>query len=86
MQKAAEYVRDHLSPNIPVFEGTLRNSVRVRRVGATHFRVEMKAKHAVYVEYGTSKMAPRAPMRKTMRRERRPAKQIYENGLKDILD
>jgi len=44
----------------PVQTGTLRAGWTVQRSGDAHYQVSNGVRYARYVEYGTSKMAPRA--------------------------
>lgn len=44
----------------PVLTGALRAGWSVDRAGDGHYRVSNGVRYARYVEYGTSKMAPRA--------------------------
>jgi hypothetical protein len=44
----------------PVLTGALRAGWRVERVGDGHYRLSNGVRYARYVEYGTSRMRPRA--------------------------
>jgi Bacteriophage HK97-gp10, putative tail-component len=56
----AERFRGDVAGYTPVLTGALRAGWRVRRVGDGHYAVSNGVRYAGYVEYGTSKMAPRA--------------------------
>jgi HK97 gp10 family phage protein len=63
----AREVRDDAKANAPVDEGTLRDSIEL--YGGEDWRIiRATARHSVFVEYGTSKMAPQPFMWPAARR------------------
>lgn len=56
----AERFRGDVAGYTPVLTGALRAGWRVQRVGDGHYAVSNGVRYAGYVEYGTSKMRPRA--------------------------
>lgn len=71
LQKTGDAIETHVqqhwsasSPSSPgnppaVVTGELKNSIRVVRMSARHYRVVVLAEHGLYLEFGTSRMAPR---------------------------
>lgn len=71
LQRTGDAINDHVqthwsasSPSSPghppaVVTGELKNSIRVVRMSANHYRVVVMAEHGLYLEFGTSRMAPR---------------------------
>jgi hypothetical protein len=56
----AEQFKGDVAGFTPVLTGALRAGWRVARVGDGHYAVSNGVRYAGYVEYGTSRMAPRA--------------------------
>lgn len=56
----AERFKGDVAGYTPVLTGALRAGWSVERAGDGHYRVSNGVRYAGYVEYGTSKMAPRA--------------------------
>jgi hypothetical protein len=56
----AERFKGDVAGYTPVLTGALRAGWRVARVGDGHYAVSNGVRYAGYVEYGTSKMRPRA--------------------------
>jgi len=56
----AQLFKGDVAGYTPVMTGALRAGWSVQRVGDGHYAVSNGVRYAGYVEYGTSKMAPRA--------------------------
>lgn len=57
VSKAALDIEAQAKTRAPVDTGTLRSSIRARRVSLLHWVVEVGADYGVYVEWGTVHMA-----------------------------
>lgn len=71
--EAAEIVEREVVRSAPRLSGALATSVIRRRVSNGVVRVIARRPYVLYVEYGTSRQAPRPFMRGSMRRQRRVA-------------
>ena len=67
--KKAEEVRTEAAINSPVRTGALQSSISLVPVSKTKVRVGSSLFYAWWVEMGTSKMAPRANIRRALRKE-----------------
>jgi|GEM_PF-5178564 HK97 gp10 family phage protein len=65
--------------NTPVITGRLRNAMTGRRVGFLKAELANNVEYAPFVEFGTSRMEPRAMIRKA-------AETMKEKGLEFIKD
>ena len=61
--KAGKILRDEAKRRAPVRTGYLRSNITATKAGRNAADVVSAAPYAAYVEYGTSKMAPRAHLR-----------------------
>lgn len=60
---AGKLLRDEAKRRAPVRTGYLRSNITAAKAGRNAADVISAAPYAAYVEYGTSKMAPRAHLR-----------------------
>ena len=60
---AGKILRDEAKRRAPVRTGFLRSKITAKKAGRNGADVISAAPYAAYVEYGTSKMAPRSHMR-----------------------
>nr|DAU28012.1 MAG TPA: tail component [Caudoviricetes sp.] len=60
---AGKILRDEAKRRAPVRTGFLRSKITAKKAGKNGADVISAAPYAAYVEYGTSKMAPRSHMR-----------------------
>lgn len=60
---AAKVLRDEAKRRAPVRTGYLRSNITAKKAGKNGADVISAAPYAAYVEFGTSKMAPRSHMR-----------------------
>lgn len=60
---AGKMLRDEAKRRAPVRTGFLRSKITAKKAGRNGADVISAAPYAAYVEYGTSKMAPRSHMR-----------------------
>lgn len=60
---AGKILRDEAKRRAPVRTGYLRSNITAAKAGRNAADVISSAPYAAYVEYGTSKMAPRAHLR-----------------------
>lgn len=60
---AGKILRDEAKRRAPVRTGYLRSNITAAKAGMNAADVISAAPYAAYVEYGTSKMAPRSHMR-----------------------
>lgn len=60
---AGKLLRDEAKRRAPVRTGYLRSNITATKAGRNAADVISAAPYAAYVEYGTSKMAPRSHMR-----------------------
>lgn len=60
---AGKILRDEAKRRAPVRTGYLRSNITAAKAGRNAADVISAAPYAAYVEYGTSKMAPRAHLR-----------------------
>ena len=60
---AGKILRDEAKRRAPVRTGYLRSNITATKAGRNAADVISAAPYAAYVEYGTSKMAPRAHLR-----------------------
>ena len=60
---AGKLLRDEAKRRAPVRTGYLRSNITAAKAGRNAADVISAAPYAAYVEYGTSKMAPRSHMR-----------------------
>ena len=60
---AGKILRDEAKRRAPVRTGYLRSNITAAKAGKNAADVISAAPYAAYVEYGTSKMAPRSHMR-----------------------
>lgn len=60
---AGKVLRDEAKRRAPVRTGYLRANITTKKAGKNGADVISAAPYAAYVEYGTSKMAPRSHMR-----------------------
>ena len=60
---AGKILRDEAKRRAPVRTGYLRSNITATKAGKNAADVISAAPYAAYVEYGTSKMAPRAHLR-----------------------
>lgn len=61
--EAGKILRDEAKRRAPVRTGFLRSKITAKKAGRNGADVISAAPYAAYVEYGTSKMAPRSHMR-----------------------
>lgn len=57
VEKAALDIEAHAKARAPVDTGFLKSSITAEPVGPLHHRVVAYASYAIYVEFGTSRMA-----------------------------
>lgn len=60
---AGKILRDEAKRRAPVRTGYLRSNITAKKAGKNAADVISAAPYAAYVEYGTSRMAPRSHMR-----------------------
>jgi len=75
MKKIAALTETAIKNRTPVDTGRLRNSMTARRVKFLNYEVATAVHYAPHIEYGTSRSAPRAMMRKG-------SKDISKQGIK----
>ena len=75
LKKIAALTETAIKNRTPVDTGRLRNSMTARRNGFLDYEVRTAVKYAPFVEFGTSRQSPQAPMRKG-------ARDISKRGLK----
>lgn len=61
--KAALDIQAQAQARAPVDTGTLRASIRAKRISATHWEVWVGVDYGIYLEYGTRHMAAQPYMR-----------------------
>lgn len=88
-QRASQVVRTtaldieaQAKATVPVDTGTLKNSIQAEQAGDLAWQVGTPVEYAPYVEYGTTKMAPRPYLGPAAEAVRGP----FEQAMKHLLD
>lgn len=70
---------------VPVRTGYLRSSIYWLPIGEYSFAVGARAPYALYVEFGTRRMAPRLFLTRAIQLHRDEVKEEVEKGLEEAL-
>ena len=79
LREAGDHMREGVRP--PVVTGELAEGIIVQRL-KSRYRIISTARHSLFVEFGTSKMAPRPFLRTAFRERRDASKRKYIKALK----
>lgn len=93
VQKSVKLMERNVKVNTPVKEGHLRRSIRSRQVSFGKAEVYNEAveggkeiNYAIYQEYGTKYIAPRAMFRKGVAQSEDKIKDIFKEEAKKVRD
>lgn len=93
VQKSVKLMERNVKVNTPVKEGHLRRSIRSRQVGFGKAEVYNEAveggkeiNYAIYQEYGTRYIAPRAMFRKGVAQSEDKIKDIFREEARRVKD
>lgn len=84
--EGAEAVAEKAREIVPVRTGYLRSTIAAVRISLLNWKVQASAFYAKFVEYGTSRMAPRSFLRTSLILTRNLVTSLVRQGLAEAVE
>ncbi len=85
MQRALQSIYEEATRLVPVRTGYLRSTIAIEPGGKWILKVVARASYAAYVEWGTSRMAPRLFMTRAVEMHGREMQEEIVNAVQDAI-